>query len=136
MSTKKNSKNKHENKSLAVIKQPQDEFLDISFDKFPTLSKKLLSSALAVQQDKDNVYAQLNLPGLEEKDLKIDIKGKLVTISARKEKEIEEKSKNSYHYEKQLGNFSEAFTLGAKVDQKKIKIQHKGTTFKIIFPKK
>lgn len=77
-----------------------DEFLGTDF--FP---------ALDVYQDKDNVVAELSLPGIDPAKVDITIENDVLTVSGSSEEKKEVKREDYYRKEVRTGSFSRSVVL-------------------------
>lgn len=57
----------------------------------------------------------VELPGLDEKDVKVTVEGDMLTISG--EKKVEHTDEKTHYSERSYGSFTRAFTLPADADQ-------------------
>ena len=58
----------------------------------------------------------VEVPGVAEQDLKVDVKDGVLTISGEKKSEREEKGDSWYFSERQYGSFTRSFRLPAEAD--------------------
>lgn len=91
---------------------------------------------LITKEDAKNVYVKTSLPGLEPKDIKVEVKKGRLVISAKKETSKKEQGKNYYHYVASSGSFYREVVLPGEVDGKKIKTEYKGGTLSVTLTKK
>ena len=75
------------------------------------------------------------LPGVDKKDIGVDVKGRVLTLSGERSSENEVKEKNYHHEERIYGKFERSFTLPADVDPDKVKADYKDGILKIEIPK-
>lgn len=62
--------------------------------------------------EKDNkVFFEAEVPGFDKENLKVDINGKVLTLSGERKEETEEKGE-SYRKERRYGSFERSFQLG------------------------
>jgi HSP20 family protein len=88
-----------------------------------------------VTEDKDNLYVHAELPGVEKKDIKINVTGDVLTISGEKKTEQRDENKNYYRIERNFGSFSRSFTLPAEIVIDKISADYKEGVLNITLPK-
>jgi HSP20 family protein len=70
-----------------------------------------------VFEDNAAISLSVELPGLEKKDIKLEVEENILTISGERKFEHEDKRANYHRVERCYGDFSRSFTLGAIVDQ-------------------
>lgn len=75
------------------------------------------------------------LPGVDEKDIKIALEGSMLSISGEKKAEREEKKKDYVMTERSYGSFKRAFTLPENVDAEKIAAKFDKGVLKVTLPK-
>lgn len=84
---------------------------------------------------KDAYEISVELPGVEEKDIAVDLHGDQLTITGEKRAEREETGKDYYFSERSFGKFRRAFRLPADADAAKISATHKDGVLTIAIPK-
>nr|WP_136360776.1 Hsp20/alpha crystallin family protein [Desulfatibacillum aliphaticivorans] len=78
----------------------------------------------------------VELPGMEEKDIHLELDKDVLRISGEKKQEIEEKGKNHYRMERSYGSFQRVLSLPNDADQDGIKASYKNGVMKISIPRK
>ncbi|MFH1784018.1 MAG: Hsp20/alpha crystallin family protein [bacterium] len=95
------------------------------------LANRLKFPAIEIKDSKENIMVKAELPGIEKKDLKVDIKGNLLTIQGQTSRENEVK-KNDYHYiERMCGSFYRGIPLSASVVRNKTRASYNDGILKI-----
>jgi HSP20 family protein len=75
------------------------------------------------------------LPGLDEKDIEVNLANGVLTISGEKKEEKEEKKKGYYLAERRYGSFQRSFRVPEGVDEGKIEASFKKGVLKLTLPK-
>ena len=88
-----------------------------------------------IYENDDHMVIKADLPGIEKKDIHIDVKDQVLTIKGERSSENEVKKENFYRRERAFGKFERSFTLPSKLDVEKIEAGHKGGVLKIEIPK-
>ncbi len=88
-----------------------------------------------VTEDNSNLYVNAEIPGVDKKDIKINVVGDVLTISGEKKSEQKDESKNYYRIERTGGSFTRSFTLPAEVIVDKIDAEYKDGVLSITLPK-
>ena len=83
----------------------------------------------------DKIVIKAELPGMDKKDIAIDVKDRVLTLSGERNTDNEVKEENYYRRERVYGKFQRAFSLPADVDSDKIKADFKEGLLKIEVPK-
>ena len=89
-----------------------------------------------VHEDEDNYYIDADLPGLDKKDIAINIENNVLTLSGSRDDKREEKKKGYYRLERQTGRFERSFHLGENVDYSKANAEFEKGVLKVVIPKK
>lgn len=87
-------------------------------------------------EDKDAFLLALDLPGLAQKDIKINLDNNTLTISGNRKLEHEDKKENYQRIECVFGTFSRSFTLPATVDAEKIEANMDSGVLRVRLPKR
>lgn len=87
-------------------------------------------------EDKDAFLLSCDLPGVEQKDVKLSLDNDTLTISGTRKLEHEEKKENYQRIESTFGSFSRSFTLPAVVDTAKVEANMENGVLKIRLPKR
>lgn len=69
-----------------------------------------------VKETKEGFVFKADVPGIKEKDLEITMTGNRLTISGKREAEMEERTDTYYACERSYGSFTRAFTLPEGTD--------------------
>jgi len=84
---------------------------------------------------KDAYEISVELPGVAEQDIAVDLHGDQLTITGEKRAEREETGKDYYFSERSFGRFRRAFRLPADADAGKISATHGNGVLTIAIPK-
>lgn len=91
--------------------------------------------SIDVKQSEKEVVVKAELPGLDEKDIEVELTDDALTIRGEKREEKEEKGKTFYHMERSYGSFNRVIPLPAGVDQKKVQAQFKNGVLSVTLQK-
>lgn len=78
------------------------------------------SPSCDIVDDKNQYILKFDMPGVEKKDIKVELNEHQLTVSAERRSETETDEKNKYLSEIRYGSYSRSFTLPEQVDEKKI----------------
>lgn len=123
-------------KVLTTLQDEMDKIFSSWFGKVPSLRREAFTPSVDVSEDKDNIYVEADLPGMQRKDINIKMSGNSLVISAKKEEAKEEKKKNYYCCERYQGNFYRLMDLPSSVNVSKISAMYKDGVLKVALPKK
>jgi HSP20 family protein len=115
-----------------------ERFFEEDFPYLPILRKPMMGWDMAVDvyEEKENVIAEMNIPGIEPEKLEITVKEGYLKIKGAREEEIEKKEKNFYCKEIKRGEFERLVKLPVQVKAEKAEAQYKKGVLKVILPKK
>jgi len=99
------------------------------------LSKTMTVPNVNITEDKSSYNLSLAAPGLAKKDFKIEVEGNMLTISAKKEENKEEKEGTFTRKEYNYASFSRSFTLPEVVAQDKVEATYADGILKMTLPK-
>jgi HSP20 family protein len=78
-----------------------------------------------VQETEKEYVLSMSLPGVRKEDVKLDVKGDLLTISGERKAEKEEKGKTWLRRESSYGSFLRSFILPEGLHPEDVKASHK-----------
>lgn len=109
------------------------------FGRFNYLDDSLASGtwapAVDVAEDTEKIHVKVEVPGMDEKDLRINFEDGLLTISG--ERQFEQKDDRNYHrIERSYGSFLRSFSLPRSVDGSSIVANYRNGVLEIEIPKK
>jgi len=113
--------------------------IDRLFDDFsrglPTFRSPDLTPTIDVTETDREIEITAELPGLEEKDVEVNVAENLLTIRGEKKAEKEDKSKNYHVVERTYGAFARSIALPDGVDPDAIKATIAKGVLKVTVPK-
>ena len=117
----------------------QARFFEPFFGRFNFLDDSMTSGtwapAVDVAEEADRIHVTVEVPGMEQKDLKINFEDGLLTVSG--ERQFERKDERSYHrIERSYGSFVRTFSLPRSVDATKIVANYRNGVLEIDIPKR
>lgn len=89
-----------------------------------------------VYEDENSIQVRLEVPGVEEKDIDIQLENNLLTIRGERKFEKEEKEENFHRIERRYGSFTRSFTLPATVNSEQVQADYDKGVLKIQLPKR
>ena len=113
---------------------PRKFYLYDIFDNFIT-SKESNSMKCDIYEKDGDYHIEMDIPGFEKKDIKIESKNGYLTIIAEKNSTEEEEKKNYIRHERVYGRYERSFYLG-DLESDAIEASFNDGTLKIIVPKK
>jgi HSP20 family protein len=122
------------------LQQEIDQLFDDFTRGFPSLGtfgggmNKMLPTMDVSETDKE-IEITAELPGLEEKDVQINVADDILTIRGEKKAEKEEKDKNYHLVERSYGSFERSLALPEGVNADAIKANIAKGVLKVTVPK-
>jgi len=122
---------------MDVFKREMDRLFDRFFEpRWPELEAvSEWAPKVDVTETKDAIVVKVELPGMEQKDIGVDLEGELLTIKGEKEHEKEEKGEKFHRMERSWGAFSRTFRLPAPVESGKVNAAFKNGLLTVTLPK-
>ena len=83
----------------------------------------------------DNIVIKADLPGVDKKDIHVDLKGRVLTLSGERSEEKEADGEGCYRRERAYGKFTRTFNLAADVLPDKINATYRDGVLHVMIPK-
>jgi HSP20 family protein len=99
------------------------------------LSKWNRYPTVDIYDNDENIVIKAELPGIDKKDIVIDVKDGVLTLKGERSFDNEVKEEKYYCRERTFGKFERVFRLPADVDPEKISADYKDGILKINIPK-
>ena len=116
---------------------PEKFYLDDFFDDFTPMHMPKMPKfdmKCDIYEKGGNVHIELDVPGFDKKDIKLDVEDGVLTIQAHKNEQNEDKEKNYYRKERVYGSFKRQFNVG-NVKENEINAKFNNGVLEISFPK-
>jgi HSP20 family protein len=91
---------------------------------------------LDVKETDEAITVDAELPGLKQEEIKVTVEEGVLTISAERKKEKDEKTKNVHRTERYYGQMERKLALPASVEDGKIDAVYKDGVLHVTIPKK
>jgi HSP20 family protein len=111
------------------------------FDRFPDWSQQspTTTSAWAPNVDifegENELVVKAELPGIDPKDVELNVENNVLTISGERKLEFEDKKENYHRVERAYGSFSRSFSLPRLIDENKIEADYRDGVLTVRIPK-
>ena len=89
-----------------------------------------------IYEDEHNITLKMEVPGIDEKDIEVQIVNNTLTVHGERKIEKEEKEENFRRVERQYGEFTRSFTLPSSVDPGQVSAHYDKGVLKINLAKK
>lgn len=127
------------NSALDDLRALQARFFEPFFGRFEFIDDAMKSGTWAppvdVAEEGDKILVKVEVPGVNEKDLKVNFEDGLLTVSG--ERQFDRRDDRNYHrIERAYGSFVRTFNLPRSVDASAIKANYVNGVLEIEIPKK
>ncbi len=113
-----------------------DDFDSNFFNFTPMVNNGNFMPAVDINEDTNNLYFIIELPGLAKDDVKLTVSEGVLSIRGEKKREEEHEDRNFYRMERSYGEFVRQFTLPEGVKEEDIEADFKDGVREIMVPKK
>lgn len=126
--------------SVATVR---DEF-DRRFDRFlhtglfgptPPAFETMWQPSLDFSENDKEYIVRVEVPGIPKEDLEVNVDGRTLTVSGRRDFEREEKTEEYFYREREAGRFVRTVQLPGSVDQSKVAATYQDGIMTIRLPK-
>ncbi len=107
---------------------------DMFDDRAPATPKTNWYPAMDVVDDKDQLIVRLDVPGIDPKDVQVNLQNDVLTVTGTRVAEIESEAKVLMR-EQVYGGFTRTFELPYRVQVDKVKAQVRNGVMTIVLPK-
>ena len=125
---------------MTLVKQNYrdvNSIFDELFNTVPaTWNRALHVPPVNIHENENGFHIELQVPGLQKEDFKINVEKGLLTISYDKKSETEEKNYKTHRKEFSVSSFKRSFSLDEKVNAEEIKAKYDAGVLQIFLPKK
>lgn len=122
---------------LFNIKDEKNRLLDGCFGNMLSRGKRYSECNLDadVEETDSTFLVSVEVPGMEQKDLKITVRENVLTLKGEKKREAEENETPYYVSERSFGSFERSFTLPTNVQADKVTAKYRNGVLSILLPK-
>jgi len=114
-----------------------DEFFNTDFwPSFLDVNTRYSVPAVNILEEDNEYRIEVIAPGIDKKDVKINLEDDVLTISSERKEENEEKDKHYMRREFNYTAFIRSFVVPEEVDAEKISAEHKNGNLTLHLPKK
>ena len=111
-----------------------NKFFDVAEE--PMLTTAKWAPVADIIETKDNFIVRAELPGVEEKDINVEIENNVLTLKGERKLETKTEEKDFRRIERNYGQFMRTFTLPPNVITDKITAAYANGIIEVIVPKK
>jgi HSP20 family protein len=122
-------------RSLGEIHDEFDRLFDNMMPTREQISTKGFYPVVDILEENDKYLIKAELPGVNQKDVKVTISDNLLTIEGERKNEYEDKKEGIHRIERSSGAFCRSFRLNGDVANDKITAKSKDGVLEITIPK-
>lgn len=97
--------------------------------------ERRFSPAFDVSETDTEFLVKAELPGVDPKDVEVNLAGNILTVRGEKKEEHEEKAGSIHRVERSFGSFSRSFTIPSEVQDDKVKATYRDGILTLRLPK-
>jgi HSP20 family protein len=121
---------------FSILRKEMDDLIS---NFWGTNQSNWLSTSLSPAMDiaeLDNAFTvKVDIPGLEAKDLNVQVHGNTVTVSGNRQEEKETKDKTFYRMERRTGSFSRTVTMPCNINEDEVVAEYVNGVLTLTLPK-
>jgi HSP20 family protein len=124
--------------SLRRLQREMDELFDMfSGGSLQKQGEKtgFFAPMLDISEDDKGYHIEAEMPGVDEKNIDVNIADNVLTIKAEKRGQEKKEGKNYHRIERSFGTFQRSVTLPPEIDEEKVRAQFKNGVLTIEVPK-
>lgn len=110
-------------------------FKGFSMEPFEGRHAGSFSPNIDVTENDKEIKVSAELPGMDDKDIEVNLNKDSLTIRGEKKEEKEDKGKDYYHVERSYGSFSRTIPLPVEVESDKVEAHFKKGVLTVKIPK-
>ena len=99
------------------------------------VSSKIWSPPVDVYEDQDSIVIKIDLPGMSQEDIDIELNNDNLTIKGERKFGDDEHREKYVRIERQYGMFQRTFTIGIPVESDKVKAKFRNGILELMLPK-
>ena len=115
-----------------------EDFVDRFFYGWPEINRENTggwSPRVDVHESDKEIYLDVELPGIDKKDIKVELKDSTLTISGERTDERNVEDSQSCRVERSYGHFERSFSLPDSVEPGKVSAEYKNGVLSLTVPK-
>ncbi len=124
--------------ALSLYKRdPLKMFEDVFNDKVSPFFSSMVAPTFKVDisEDDNAIFLEADIAGVKKEDIKVSMDDGVLSITAERSQNEEEKKKGYHRIERSWGSMSRSFTVGNNVDAGKIEAKYDNGVLKVVVPK-
>lgn len=128
---------------MSLVRKNADWFAPATIDRFVdrflndplNQENSTFSPRVDIAENEKAFEIQVAVPGFNKKDINLDLRDGLLSISGERKFEKEDDKKNFYSVQTQYGTFKKSFQLPDSIEEGKIEASYENGILNVIIPK-
>ena len=120
-----------------------DRFMDGFFDDFDSVFPRFgfpkalgdFKPATDIKEKDGHFLVNIDLPGVSKKDIKVELKDGLLTVSGERKHEEENKEGSVHRIERSYGSFTRSFAVPEGADEDRLEASYENGVLSLVIPK-
>jgi HSP20 family protein len=123
---------------LAGIQERMNQLFRNAFPGFgdDNITSGAWAPAVDIYETAEAVEMTFEIPGVNQKDIKVNIENNLLTVSGERQFEHEDKRNNYHRIERSYGAFQRSFTVPSTIDPNKINAEFENGLLRLTLQKR
>ena len=115
------------------MEQVLDRFWEMELPELPTLGD--WTPALDVSETNDSLVVKIEVPGIEPKDIQLNVRNDVLTVRGQRKFEKQERDEHYFRTERAYGSFARSIRMPMPVDSGRAKAEFKHGLLTVTLPK-
>ena len=117
------------------IHEMEDIYERLWSDQSDGFGFQLFAPPLDMSETENEVRLTMDLPGIDAKDIDVQLNGTQLTVSAERKEEKDENDQTFHRLERRVGRFARTVLLPCKVQEDKVQACYQDGVLKLTLPK-
>jgi HSP20 family protein len=136
MTSPKNPSTLANRDSFSLLRKEMDDLLSNFWGTTPTTWLSGYPSPAIDLSEQENAFVmKVDIPGLDSKDLNVQVHGNTVSVSGQRQEEKETKDKTFYRMERRQGSFSRSVNLPCNINEDEVAAEYVNGVLTLTLPK-
>lgn len=122
--------------SFSLLKRDMEELISSFWGTSPShFLSQAMSPALDVVESENSFQIKMDVPGLQAKDISVQVHGNTLTLSGQRQEDKETKDKTFHRMERRNGNFSRTVSLPCAINESEAVAEYTNGVLSLTLPK-
>lgn len=122
-------------RNVTTLQREMDRLFENLAERDESAYKPTFVPAAEMRSDADNIYLQVELPGLTPAEIEVQVTADRVTIGGERKEELNTEEKGMKRSEFRYGKFQRTIALPYKVDRDRVQAKYEHGVLKLTLPK-